>query len=202
MKILTVSILAAASAMFASAANAQASESVPAGNPYPESYNSGQYSPPTNIPAYDFWQGVVGRYNSPFNVSEGIDALEAGDYAKAETVFEKLLQYPVISQTTDPAIRFYLGVAEMNLGKWDEAKTHLKTAARRLRTFPDPKSLLGVAYARLGDVDGANTQRAALVRMGEACKGTCRNSQFITDGIQMIDQALAQPPAVKPESRS
>jgi Flp pilus assembly protein TadD len=164
--------------------------------------NGGQYSPPSG-PAYDFWQGVVGRYSSPFNVdvAEGIDALEAGNYAKAETVFEKLLQYPVISQTTDPTIRFYLGVAEMNLGKWDEAKTHLKTAARRLRRLPDPKSRLGVAYAKLGDVDGANVQRAALVRMGEACKGTCKDSQFISDGIQMIDQALAQPPAVKPESR-
>jgi predicted Zn-dependent protease len=88
-----------------------------------------------------------------------------------------------------------MGVAKMNLGKWDEAKRYLRTAARELRKLPDPKSHLGVTYAKLGDIDGANAQRARLVKMAEACKGTCELSPYITSGIEMIDEALAEPPA-------
>jgi TolA-binding protein len=55
---------------------------------------------------------------------------------------------------------------------------------------PDPKSRLGVTLAKLGDVNGAMEQRAALEKMDKDCKGKCRNAQWIANGIAMIDAAL------------
>ena len=80
----------------------------------------------------------------------------------------------------------------MELGKWDEARHYLRTPARELRKDPKPKSLLGVTYARLGDVASANAQRDALLKMAAACNGTCETSAEIANGIQMIDSALAE----------
>jgi tetratricopeptide (TPR) repeat protein len=201
MRTVAISILLAAGAMLASTANAQAPAApTPEGPPassyaVPNDTGSAQYTPPSAA-SYNFWDSATGYYGAVRD-RDGVEALEAGNYARAEEIFSLLLSSP---QSSSPAIRFYLGVAEMNLGKWDEAKKDLMVATRRLRTLPDPKSRLGVTYAKLGDIESANAQRAALVKMSDACKGTCRNSQFIVEGIQMIDEALAQPPAVKPES--
>jgi Flp pilus assembly protein TadD len=121
----------------------------------------------------------------------GVAALEANDFTRAEEIFAETLRY----NQNNASVRFYLGVVKMNLGKWDEAKRYLKTAARKLRKLPDPKGHLGVTYAKLGDIAGANAQRARLVKMAEACKGTCKLSPYIMDGIQMIDEALAEAPS-------
>jgi twitching motility protein PilT len=50
------------------------------------------------------------------------------------------------------------------------------------------------------DTHGFNQALRAALRedpdiMADACKGACRLSPYITGGIQMIDKALAQPPA-------
>jgi Flp pilus assembly protein TadD len=128
---------------------------------------------------------------APRTLGQGIAALEDNDFARAEEIFARVLRYNGNNVTA----RFYMGVAKMNLGKWDEATRYLRGPARELRKLPDPKTHLGVTYAKLGDASGARTQRAHLVKMAEACGGACELSPYIIKGIQMIDDALAETPA-------
>lgn len=193
MKSVAFSFLLAAGAMVHGAAMAQeppaAASSQTPSTPYTGSESqrsqSGWYSPPS---------GDLGPVLTRYPVRSGVAALEASDFVRAEKIFAERLRY----DGSDVAARFYLGVAKMNLGKWSEAKPHLKSAARELRKLPDPKSHLGVTYAKLGDVAGARAQRDRLVRMSETCRGTCSLAPRIDAGIRMIDEALAETPAWLP----
>ena len=121
----------------------------------------------------------------------GLDALAAKNFEGAESIFEDILR----EKRADGDANFYAGVAEMSLGKWEEAKAHLEVAAKKNPKHPDPRSRLGVTLARLGDTSGAMEQRAALEKMDKECKATCKNAQFIAAGIAMIDSALPKPAA-------
>jgi tetratricopeptide (TPR) repeat protein len=119
----------------------------------------------------------------------GLDALAAKNFEGAESIFEDILR----AKRQDGDASFYAGVAEMSLGKWEEAKAHLEVAVKKKPKEPDPRSRLGVTLARLGDTAGAMEQRAALEKMAKDCKGSCQNAQFIATGIAMIDGALPKP---------
>jgi Flp pilus assembly protein TadD len=191
MRTIALSILLAAGAALAFPANAQ-TPPAPASPPdpsFPTSLMGAQppaeppWSEDLRMPCCDATDTRRAR-----SFGSGVAALEASDFTRAEEIFADILRY----NKNDTTLRYHMGVAKMNLGKWDEAKRYLRTPARELRKDPDPKSLLGVTYARLGDIAGANAQRASLVRMAEACKGACEFSSSIMDGIRMIDEALAE----------
>jgi len=125
----------------------------------------------------------TGQYQS------GLTAIANKNFENAESIFEEILRQKI----GDADASFYAGVAEMSLGKWEEAKAHLEVAAKKKPKEPDPKSRLGITLAKLGDTAGAMEQRAALEKMDKDCKGACKNAQFITVGIAMIDGALPKP---------
>lgn len=187
MRTTSLSILLAAGAALAFAAHAQEAPGFSLPEPSTPGADSGRQEAG--------WQGDlvmpccdVTVTRGARSLGHGVAALEASDFTQAEEIFTRIMRY----NRNDTAVRFYMGVAKMNLGKWDEAERYLKTAARKWRELPDPKSHLGVTYAKLGDIAGANAQRARLVKMAEACKGDCKLSPYIVDGIQMIDEALAE----------
>ena len=193
MRAVTLSILLASAAVFGAAAvNAQTPDVSlnPALSEAPTSFSSAPADPgwsgDPQMPCCDLTDRRSAR-----SLDHGVAALEASDFTQAEEIFANVLRH----NKNNTAVRFYLGVAKMNLGKWDEAKRYLKTAARELRKLPDPKSHLGVTYAKLGDIDAAHAQRARLVKMAEACKSKCELSPYIIDGIEMIDEALAESPS-------
>ncbi len=118
---------------------------------------------------------------------DGVEALQARNFVVAEGIFEDFL----LGNPTHPDANFMMGVTKMSMEKWEEAKTYLEVAVKKNSKAPDPKSRLGVTLAKLGDVNGAMEQRAALEKMGKDCKAKCRNAQWIANGITMIDEALA-----------
>jgi TolA-binding protein len=183
MRTITLSILLAAAAALASAANAQEASIAPPAAADP-SYG-GDYSPPTDAPP-SLWSDNVS--NSRYGIQYGVIALKDQDFTGAETIFANFLKY----KQNNADANFYMGVAKMNLGKWDDAKQYLEIAVSRKPQHPDPKSRLGVTYAKLGDAAAANALRADLVKMNDDCKDACRLSPYIKGGIQMIDEALAQ----------
>ena len=77
-----------------------------------------------------------------------------------------------------------------------EARRYLEIAVKGDPKNPDPKSRLAVTLIKLGEMDAAMDQRAALVKMSEACKGQCRLADYISGGIAMIDSA--RPPSPPP----
>jgi TolA-binding protein len=192
MRTVALSILLAAGIAAAVPANAQ-TPPPPAGDAlFPASLLSYQ---PTSDPGWDgdAWRRpmVLERiYGDRMEI--GVAALKAGEFPLAEAMFADFLRLRPNSADAN----FYMGVAKMNLGEWDEAKTHLELAVQKKPKHPDPKSRLGVTYARLGDAAGANAQRAELVKMGAGCKGACKRelSPYIIAGIEMIDKALAEAP--------
>jgi tetratricopeptide (TPR) repeat protein len=195
MKRVTLSVVLAAGAALTGAAHAQeapAANYVPA-TPYTQSQQE------RSNPGWDgdAWRRDPGPILTANPFEDGVAALDANDFTRAEAIFVKSLRY----NANDVTARFYMGVTKMKLEKWDEAKRYLRTPARELRKLPDPKGHLGVTYVKLGDITGANAQRAALVKMADACKGTCKLAPYIASGIQMIDAALAQAAAQEPVNR-
>ena len=119
----------------------------------------------------------------------GVRALQAKNYVVAEGVFRDVLR----QDRNHPDANFLMGVTQMGLEQWDEAKKYLEIATRKSPRKPDPKSRLGIALIKLGDIEGAKQQREELVKLQAACKGNCRDGQYIDDGIAMIDAALPRP---------
>jgi TolA-binding protein len=128
--------------------------------------------------------GANGNY-----FDQGMQALQAKNYPLAEGIFEDVLR----QNRNHADANFLMGVTKMGLEKWDEAKKYLEIAVRKSPKKPDPKSRLGVTLIKLGDIEGAKKQREELVRLQTACKGDCRDGQYINDGIAMIDGALPKP---------
>ncbi|MEP7209845.1 MAG: tetratricopeptide repeat protein [Alphaproteobacteria bacterium] len=129
--------------------------------------------------------------SNPYGINatlrEAMDSMQAKNYELAERKFLEVLQ----DKPTEPRANLMLGVTEMALMKWEEAKKYLTTAVAISPREPDPKSRLGVTLAKLGDLDGAAKQRADLATMDKACKGKCLNAKWIADGIVMIDGAVS-----------
>jgi Flp pilus assembly protein TadD len=193
MRTVAISILLAAGAAFAAPAIAQTPPPPPAGDAlFPASLMS--YSP-TSDPGWDgdAWRHPMGLERIHGDKMEiGVAALKASEFMLAEAMLADYLQLRPNSADAN----FYMGVAKMNLGEWDDARKHLEFAVQKKPKHPDPKSRLGVTYARLGDTAGANAQRAELVRMSAGCNGACKRelSPYIIGGIEMIDEALAEAP--------
>jgi hypothetical protein len=56
---------------------------------------------------------------------------------------------------------------------------------------PEPKTRLGLVYAKFNRMDDARHQRDALADLSVVCAGTCPDATWITDGLHTLDQALA-----------
>jgi hypothetical protein len=119
----------------------------------------------------------------------GLRTLQVNEFARAEKIFAE-----IVRRERKGYSNFYMSVARMSLGKWEEAKEPLKVAVKRTSN-PDPTGRLGVTYSRLGDIDSASAQRAHLVAMNKACGEACELAPFILEGIRMIDEALAENPS-------
>lgn len=187
MRTVTLSILLAAGAAFTGVAGAQEAPSMPSA---PADANAAA----NTFPAEPSWQNDAwGQIPGPpltRPAETAVIALENGDFARAEKILGNVLR----SKPYDADANLYMGVVKMNLGEWQDAKKHLEIAARKMPRHPDPKSRLGVTYAKLGDATGAVIQRAELVKMADTCRGACKDfAPYIASGIEMIDEALAEP---------
>ncbi|HEX5006645.1 MAG TPA: tetratricopeptide repeat protein [Hyphomonadaceae bacterium] len=186
MRTVTLSVLLAASAACVGIGSTQ--EAPPAQSTPPDA-NAAAYS----APAEPQWQSdAFARIPGPplpRRAETAVFALENGDFARAEKILGNVLR----SKPYDADANLYMGVVKMNLGKWQDAKKYLEIAVRKMPKHPDPKSRLGVTYAKLGDATGAIIQRAELVRMADTCRGACKDfAPYIAGGIEMIDEALSE----------
>lgn len=118
---------------------------------------------------------------------DGLAALQAQDYAKAERTFDDLLS----KNPTTLDAHFLMGLAKMGLKKWAEAKEVLQIAITEEPNRPEPRARLGVANIMVNDMEGAMAQRAALASMSANCSVGCADSQRIKDNLAMIDKVLA-----------
>lgn len=118
---------------------------------------------------------------------KGVAALQAKDYAAAETAFTEALR----RKAERPDINFMLGLSQIGLEKWDAAKASLEAAVMVEPKRPEPKTRLGLTYVKLNDLDAAKKQRAALAALDADCVLVCKDATWIADGLRTLDQALA-----------
>lgn len=117
----------------------------------------------------------------------GLDALQAKDFSGASKAFGKLLT----EDPDNPDLNFLMGLAEIGQSRWQAAKGHLETAVMLKPARPEPKTRLGLTYIDLGDIASAQRMRAQLADLDAACKGACADAVWITDGLYLLDRALA-----------
>lgn len=144
-----------------------------------------------NRPDYD----AIDRANriDEFNERElmalrktAIDALEIKNFVAAErTLGELVLRNPT---TTDA--HFLLGLAEIGLGKWEQARIALEAAVLSEPERPEPKTRLGLTYLKLNDAEAAKRQRGDLASLDTRCKQACPDATWIKDGLILLDEAL------------
>jgi hypothetical protein len=119
---------------------------------------------------------------------QGIAALQAKDFAGAETAFAEILQ----RNPSATGASFLLGLSQIGQEKWDAAKVSLERAVIDEPKRPEPKTRLGLTYVMLKDSDNARVQRDALATLDAQCMESCKDAVWIKDGLTALDQALAQ----------
>lgn len=120
-------------------------------------------------------------------------ALQAKNFGTAETAFAELMQ----RGRREPGVNFLMGLTKIGLEKWDEAQFYLEAAVLDEPKRPEPKTRLGITYAKLNKTDAARRQRAALASLDAECKRTCKDAAWIVEGLALLDQALASEEAAK-----
>ncbi len=116
----------------------------------------------------------------------GLEALQAQDFAAAEASFTTLLSK---DPTTSDA-NYLMGLAQIGLKKWPEAKQYLEVAIKEEPKRPEPKLRLGISALMTGDIETAQTQRADLADLSSKC-GSCPDAKKITDNIATLDRVIA-----------
>lgn len=117
----------------------------------------------------------------------GLAALQVQDFTLAEKHFAELLAF---DPTTSDA-SYLMGVTQIGLNKWAEAKQYLEVAVKNEPKRPEPKARLGVAHVMLSDFASATAQRTELASMASKCTGDCPDAKRIADNLAMIDRVLA-----------
>jgi hypothetical protein len=118
--------------------------------------------------------------------NHAVNALQAKDYAAAEVGLAELLR----RGRTGSGANFLMGLAKIGLEKWDEAQPYLEAAVAEEPKRPEPKTRLGITYAKLNKIDAARLQRAALAGLDAECKRTCKDAAWIIEGLALLDEAL------------
>ncbi|HEX5005588.1 MAG TPA: hypothetical protein VFV70_00665 [Hyphomonadaceae bacterium] len=113
-------------------------------------------------------------------------ALQAKDYAGAEAAFAELQR----RGRTNSGVNFMMGLAKIGLEKWSEAQPYLEAAVVEEPKRPEPKTRLGITYAKLNNIDAARQQRAALASLDAECKRSCKDAAWIIEGLALLDEAL------------
>lgn len=115
----------------------------------------------------------------------GLAALQEQNFAAAEQEFAKLLSF---DPTTSDA-SYLMGLAQIGLEKWPEAKLSLEAAVKTEPKRPEPKARLGVAHVMLGEINAAADQHDALNAMVQECQ-RCPEAKTIADNLLMLDRIL------------
>lgn len=116
-----------------------------------------------------------------------VTSLQAKDYATAEVALRELLQRSPMPADTN----FLMGLTKTGLEKWDEARGFMELAVTSEPNRPEPKTRLGLIYAKFNRMEEARRQRQELEALSIACGSSCPDATWITDGLRALDQALS-----------
>jgi len=113
---------------------------------------------------------------------EGVEALSAGDYKKAERAFKKVLSVTKKDANTN----YLLGVSLMRQDKLKKARRPFEKAVKYDSDFALARGHLGAVYRATNKPEKAQEQRDALLEMQSKC-GDCEDTQKITKALLILD---------------
>ncbi len=86
---------------------------------------------------------------------------------------------------------FLMGMVQAQMGDLAKSKIYFGTAVKFDPTMVSAHGWLGAVDAALGDMPGAEAQRAALVQMQTDCAGKCPKAATIQQEMDRIDQNIS-----------
>lgn len=129
--------------------------------------------------------------------ADGVAALQAGDYRKAERQFKTVLG----AVPKNPEANYYMGVAKAGNGKHDDAVKYLERAIKYDDYQYGAYDQLGRSYMVLGKKAEAQQALDALNAKAQACGDTCAPALITArDGLKAVVEGSA--PAATPAPQS
>lgn len=120
---------------------------------------------------------------------EGLEALDAGDYSKAEKKFGEVLEVA----PKHPQANYYMGLAKVGRGQHKSARRYFERAVKELPNFVDAREQLALVYIETGESDKAEEQLAALKELQAKCAGGACGDQGarVDQAVATVENALA-----------
>lgn len=101
----------------------------------------------------------------------------------------------IISSGRDIGIQLYMkGLSQIQLKKYDEAKTSFKSALKLSKSLHlhDARFRLGLLELRDGHVDKAQDQLRALEKLAKRCRRRCEQKKEVQDSLNNLRSALSK----------
>jgi len=114
---------------------------------------------------------------------QGMNALEALDYRKAEKKFKEVLSVA----PKHPEANYYMGIAKIGRGKEKSSVRYFKRAIKARDGFVEAREQLALISVKLDDRKEAEAQLAAL----KAMKTSCAESECSAALVERYDLAIA-----------
>ncbi len=131
------------------------------------------------------------RFDATVEFKKGVDALKAGQFDEAERAFGHVLEV----NPRDANTHFMMGVAEISLQKFKDARGHLEKAVKYNDDLILAHMELGLTLAKLGEADKAKTVLDDLKKRATACADTCPQAADLRTAVPTLETALGPQPA-------
>ena len=117
---------------------------------------------------------------------DGLSSFEAGDWAAAEDSFEKVVK----GRKDDGDARAYLGMTQVKLEKWKDARKSLEKAIDDNTVLPGAWENLGLVYLHFDEADKAGEQLTALGQLKDGCADPCPNPDELQRAYDALQTAI------------
>lgn len=129
--------------------------------------------------------------------ADGIEALKAGDYKKAESKFKSVIN----AVPKNAEANYYMGVAKAGSGKHEDAIKYLEKAIKYDEYQYGAYDQLGRSYMALGKKAEAQQALDQLNAKAQACGDTCAPALIAArDGLKAVVEGTAPATAPAPQS--
>lgn len=120
---------------------------------------------------------------------EGLEALDVGDFRKAEEKFGEVLEVA----PKHPQANYYMGLAKVGRGQHKSARRYFERAVKELPNFVDAREQLALVYVEIGQTAEAEEQLAALKELQQKCAGGACGDQGarVDQAVAAVENALA-----------
>jgi tetratricopeptide (TPR) repeat protein len=99
----------------------------------------------------------------------------------------------VLVSGADKGFQLYMmGLSQIQLGKYEDAKTSFKRAIRLNKTLYDARTRLGLIYLSESNFDASREQLIALNKIRMACKQRCKRKEKIETATLTLAKEMAK----------